>query len=153
MASAQIAGTLRFYRVDANRNQKFIWGADIASSGPSGSSEGTIASTPEKWLFLNPFNSADKVLRQNEILRVTFTANAAATAGTATKSRASIPISYSDGSTDNLGDFANAVFWDIKQLTAKAFVANDETPIAEKTVRTPFALGGGRIFASVENNA
>lgn len=155
MASAQIAGTLKFYRVDTNNNQTFLFGINSAAIGPSGASEGTIASTPEKWSFIPLQNSADKVLRTNEKLLVTFTAGAAATIGTATKTKAVIPITYQNGSTDILGDFANSTDWDVKQITAKALVAADETPIAVKTVRIPFALGSNvtKAFASIENNS
>ena len=153
MVSAQISGILKLYRVDTNNNQHFITGGNIAALGPSGSSEGVIASTPEKWLYVNPIVSDDKRLRTNEKLLATFTPAAAATIGTATKSKAVIPIVYQDGSSDVINDFASSVDWDVKILATKAVIAGDETPIAIKTIRQPFAIGGGKIFTSIENNS
>lgn len=157
MVSAQISGVLNFYRVDSNNNRTFIFGGDIAGLGPSGSSQGAIASTPEKWTFIPLQNSADKVLRVNEKLLVTFTPVAAATtAATASYSRAVIPITYQNGSSTTLSNFSNSVDWDVTQLPASlALVAGYETIIAIKTARQAFALGSNvqKVFASIENNS
>jgi len=155
MVSAQISGTLRFYRIDTNGSKTFLFGGNIAYLGPSGSSEGVIASTPEKWGFIPLLNSQDKLLRVNEKMEATFTPIAAATIGTGTKSKAVIPITYQNGTSDIIGDFASSVEWDDKQLATKAIIAGDETIVARKTVRIPFALGSNtnKVFASIENSA
>jgi len=155
MVSAQIAGTIKFYRVTPTNARVLLWGGNIAYIGPSGSSEGVIASTPEKWSFIPLTTGADKVLNVNEKLLVTFTSAVTATIGTNTKSKAAIAITYRDGTSDVIGDFSSSVDWDDKQLAAKALVIGDETELCRKTVRLPFALGSNvnKSFTSLENNA
>jgi len=57
---------------------KLILGNNAAALGPSGSSEGVIASTPEKWINL-PVLAGDKVLGVNDQLVVTLETAGAAT--------------------------------------------------------------------------
>jgi hypothetical protein len=154
MVSAQIAGQLRFYRTTPTNSKVFLFGNTTSSLGPSGSSEGAVASTPEKWTFI-PVQSADhKVLRVNDKLTLTFEANASATTD-ASDSEFVIPISLQDGSIQVLNGPDSVVDWDVKQLGDIAFVGGVETLICEKTVRQPFALGSNvaKAFASIENNS
>lgn len=119
--------------------------------GPSGSSVGVIASTPEKWIGLNPLVGA-KGLNVNDRLHVTFTPKASATTD-ASDCEFAIPIIYRDGGNDTLGSPDDSSVWDVFVLGDVALIANREYPVCEKTVRMPFALGGGKFFASIEDNA
>lgn len=154
MVSAQIAGTLNFYRVTPNNGRVFLFGNTVSALGPSGSSDGTIASTPEKWSFIPLQSAADKVLRVNDKLLVTFNAFAAATTD-ASDAEWVIPITLQDGSVQVLGSPDNTVDWDVKVLADRALVAGEETEVVIKTIRQPFALGSNvaKAFASIENNA
>jgi len=152
MVSAQAPGKLKFYRKRANGSMEFIYGNVVASLGPSGSSDGTIASTPEKWLMLPAFTAPDKVLAVNDQLVVTYEADAAVTVD-ASDCEFTIPITFADGSPSTLGSPDSTVDWDAKVAGDEAYVAGRETIFCIKTVRQRFALGGGKIFASVENNA
>ena len=154
MVSAQIAGQLRFYRTTPTNSKVFLFGNTVSSLGPSGSSEGIIASTPEKWTFIPVQTAPNKVLRVNDKLTLTFEANASATTD-ASDSEFVIPVTLQDGSTQALNGPDSTVDWDVKQLGDIAFVGGVETTIVEKTVRQPFALGSNitKAFASIENNA
>jgi len=154
MVSAQIAGQLRFYRKTPTNSKVFLFGNTTSSLAPSGSSDGAIASTPEKWTFI-PLQSAEhKVLRVNDTLEVTFEAAANATTD-ASDSEWVIPITLQDGSIQVLNSPDNSVDWDAKVLGDIAFVAGVETIVCMKTIRQPFALGSNvqKAFASIENNA
>lgn len=152
MVSAQIAGKLRFYRVTPTGSKTLIYGNDVAALAPSGSSEGAIGSTPEKWLDIKPLNSPEKILRVNDILEVTFEAKAAKTSDASDSSWA-LPITLAGGTRDSLGDPSDAGEWDHTVMADLVFIAGVETPICKKTVRKPFALGGGKWFTSIEDNA
>jgi len=154
MVSAQIAGTLRFYRVTPTNSAVFLFGNTTSSLAPSGSSEGVVASTPEKWTFIPIQTAPNKVLRVNDKLRVTFEATTGATTD-ASDSEWIIPITLQDGSTTILNSPDNSVDWDAKVLGDIAFVAGVEMTATEKTIRQPFALGSNvaKAFASIENNA
>ena len=152
MVSVQAGGKLRFYRRKANGSQELIYGNDMAALGPSGSVDGVIQSTPEKWLNLKPFVSAQKRLEVNDQLILTFEASVGVTVD-ASDSQFSIPIIYQDGTPDTIGSPDNSAEWDVLQTGDTAFLAGVETALCIKTVRKPFALGGGPIFASVEDNA
>lgn len=154
MVSAQIPGVLKLYRITPTNNKIFLFGGDVAALAPSGSSEGVIASTPEKWLMLNPILgvSKDKVLQVNDKLQVTFTPKGAATTD-ASDAEWAIPIVYQDGSSDVLGSPDDTTVWDSFVLGDVALIAGREYPCTEKMVRQSFAIGGGKIFASIENNA
>jgi hypothetical protein len=154
MVSAQIAGQLRFYRITPTGSKVLLFGNATSALGPSGSSDGAIASTPEKWTFI-PLQSAEaKVLRVNDKLEVTFESQANATTD-ASDSEWVLPITLQDGSTIVLNGPDNTIDWDAKQLGDIAFVAGIETVACQKTVRQPFALGSNvsKAFASVENNS
>lgn len=154
MVSAQIAGQLRFYRKTPTGSLVFLYGNAVAALGPSGSSDGAIASTPEKWSFIPQQSAEHKVCRVNDKLTLTFEANGAATTD-ASDSEFVIPVTLQDGSTVTLAGPDSTVDWDAKVLGDIAFVAGTETVICEKTVRQPFALGSNtaKAFASIENNA
>jgi hypothetical protein len=58
MVSAQIDGVLKFYRITTTGAKILIYGNSVKALAPSGSSEGVIASTPEKWITLPLFVGA-----------------------------------------------------------------------------------------------
>lgn len=152
MASAQINGVLKFYRISPNGRKEFITSGHTKELGPSGSSDGTIASTPEKWVSWPAFTGAGKVCEVNDKLHVTFTPDAAATTD-ASDAAWVVPITLPDGSSDKLGGPSDSTVWDVFVLGDVALIANREFPVCEKTVRQRFALGGGKVFATVENNS
>lgn len=151
MASLQEPGTLKFYRVSPSNTKVFLYGNTMAALGPSGSADGLIGSTPEKWLNIPAITAPNKVLRVDDRLHVTFTPNGADTTD-ATDCEFSIPITYQDGSQDTLGSPDDSVTWDVFQLGDVALIANREYPVCELTVRKPFAIFGGRTFASIEDD-
>ena len=152
MVSAQIDGILKFYRITPTGSKVFLFGGNLKELGPSGSSEGVIASTPDMWVTLPAITAQNKVMRVNDKLHVTFTP---ATSGTtdASDSQFSIPITRQDGSRDSLGSPDDSTVWDVFVLGDVALIANREYPCCEKTIRQPFALGGGKIFTSIEDNS
>lgn len=155
MASAQVKGTLRFYRrIGGSGAMVPIYANNIAALGPSGSSDGTIASTPDTWTFIPKANTAAKNLRVNDHLVASITLSTAATVD-ASDGKVILPITYADGTSDTLGDFDNAVDWDVQVLGDTAFLAGVETMFAAKKVLAPFSLGSDtqKCFISVENNA
>jgi hypothetical protein len=155
MVSAQVKGKLTFYRrVGGNGSLIPLFSNNIAALGPSGSSEGAIASTPDTWTFIPLQNSSHKVLKVNDHLVVSLTLTTAATTD-ASDGKVVIPCTNQDGTAFTLGDFDNSVDWDVQQLGDTAFLANVETIIAAKKVLAPFALGSNtqKCFISVENNA
>lgn len=154
MVSAQIDGVLKFYRITPTGTKVLIYGSHTKALGPSGSSEGVIASTPEKWLNLPAMRGVqgEKVLRVNDKLHVTFQPAAAKTCDSSDAVWV-IPILYQDGSADVLAGPSDATEWDVFVLGDVALVAAREYPCVEKTVRQPFVLGGGKVFASIEDNA
>ena len=155
MASAQVKGKLKFYRRTGGTGSMIpLFENNIAALGPSGSSDGTIASTPDAWTFIPLQNTQEKALRVNDHLVVSLTLSAAATTD-ASDGKVILPITYQDGTGGTLGDFDNSVDWDVQVLGDTAFLANVETIIAAKKVLRPFALGSNtqKCFISVENNS
>jgi len=152
MASAQIDGVLKFYRITPTGSKVFLTGGHVKQLGPSGSPDAVIGSTPEKWVFIPQLTAAHKILRVNDKLHVTFTPTGAATCD-ASDATWSIPISYKDGSADSLAGPSDSATWDVFVLGDVAVVAGREYPVCEKTIRQPMVLGGGKIFATIENNA
>lgn len=154
MVSAQVKGVLKFYRKTPTGSMIFLHGSDLAALGPSGSSEGAIASTPEKWGFLPMQSAPHKVLRVNDQLLVSLTLKTAATTD-ASDGEVVLPITLQDGSVTSLAGFDNSTDWDVQQLGDTAFLANVETMIAAKKILSPFMLGSNtqKVFVSVEDNA
>lgn len=154
MVSAQVKGLLRFYRKTPTGSMIFLYGNDLAALGPSGSSDGSIASTPEKWVFIPEQSAQHKVLRVNDQLIVTLELKVAATTD-ASDGEAVIPITLQDGGTSTLAGFDNTTDWDIQVLGDVALLANVETIIAKKQINAPFLLGSNtaKAFISVEDGA
>ena len=155
MASAQVKGKLSFYRrVGGNGALIPLFESNIAALGPSGSSDGTIASTPDTWTFIPLQNTAAKNLRVNDHLVVTITLTTAATSD-ASDGKVILPYTSADGTAGTLGDFDNSTDWDVQVLGDTAFLANVETIIARKKILSAFSLGSNtqKCFISVENNA
>jgi hypothetical protein len=154
MASAQVKGKLKFYRRTGGTGSLIpLFENNIAALGPSGSSDGTIGSTPDAWTFIPLQNTPEKALRVNDHLVVSLTLSTGATTD-ASDGKVILPITYQDGTGGTLGDFDNSVDWDVQVLGDTAFLANVETIIAAKKVLRPFALGSNtqKCFISVENN-
>lgn len=152
MASAQIDGVVKFYRITPTGSKVFLGGGHVKSLGPSGSSDGAIGSTPEKWVHMPAVTAPNKVLRTNDKLHVTFTPTGAATTD-ASDATWALPVTYQDGSMDILAGPSDSATWDVFVLGDVALIAGREYPVCEKTVRQPFALGGGKVFVTIENNA
>jgi len=155
MVSAQVKGKLKFYRRLGGSGALIpLFENNIAALGPSGSSDGTIASTPDAWTFIPLQNTAEKNLRVNDHLVVSMTQSTAATTD-ASDGKVILPVTYADGTGGTLGDFDNATDWDVQVLGDTAFLSGVETIIAAKKVLRPFSLGSNtqKCFISVENNA
>jgi hypothetical protein len=152
MASAPIDGVLKFYRVTPTGSKVLLYGNHTRALGPSGSPDGTIGSTPDSWVTIPAQTAPHKVLRVNDKLHVTFTPTGAGTTD-ASDATWSLPITYQDGSMDTLAGPSDSTTWDVFVLGDVALIAGREYPVCEKTVRQPFAFGGGKVFAVVENNA
>jgi hypothetical protein len=152
MASAQIDGVLKFYRITPSGSKVFLFAGNVKELGPSGSPDGVIGSTPEKWVKIPAITAPNKVMRVNDKLHVTFTPDGAATTD-ASDAAWSIPITRQDGSHDSLGGPSLSNVWDVFVLGDVALIAAREYPCVEMVVRQPFALGGGKVFATIENNA
>lgn len=155
MVSAQVKGKLKFYRRTGGTGSMVpLFENNIAALGPSGSSDGAIASTPDMWTFIPLQNTTEKVLRVNDHLVVTLTLSTAATTD-ASDGKVILPITYQDGTGGTLGDFDNTIDWDVQQLGDAAYLANVETIIAAKKVMREMAIGSNtqKCFISVENNA
>lgn len=155
MVSAQVKGKLKFYRrVGGSGAMIPLFENNIAALGPSGSSEGAIASTPDAWTFIPTQNTQAKNLRVNDHLVVSMIQSTAATTD-ASDGKVILPITYADGTGGTLGDFDNSIDWDVQQLGDTLFLVNVETIIAAKKVLAPFSLGSNtqKCFISVENNA
>lgn len=154
MVSAQVNGVLKFYRKTSTGSMIFLFGGDLAALGPSGSSEGSIASTPEKWGFIPMQGAPHKILRVNDQLVVTLELKTGATTD-ASDGQAVIPITFQDGSITTLSGFDNTTDWDAMQLGDIAIVANIESVIAAKKIAQPLMLGSNnqKAFVSVEDNA
>ena len=154
MASAQIVGTLAFYRKTPNGSLINLFSATTPLIGPSGSSDGVIASTPEKWSYIPELSSPAKVLQAGDHLVVTFKPQAAATTD-ASDCEFALAITLPDRTAGVLGSPDDATEWDVQQFADIALLAQREIVVCEKTVRSKFALGSNtqKSFASVENNA
>lgn len=154
MVSAQVKGTLKFYRRTASGTMIPLFSNNIVALAPSGSSDGAVASTPEKWTFIPLQNAPSKALRVNDHLVVSLTLSTGATTD-ASDGVVILPCTYQDGTSFTLGKFSNSSDWDVQQLGDTAFLADVETIIAAKKVLQPFALGSmtQKCFISVENNA
>jgi len=154
MVSAQVKGVVKFYRRTPTGSMIFLYGNDLAALGPSGSVDGAIASTPEKWGFIPMQSAAHKVLRVNDQLIVTMTLKTAATTD-ASDGEVVLPITYQDGSVSTLAGFDNTTDWDVQQLGDVALLANVETIIAAKKILQPFMLGSNvsKAFVSVEDSS
>jgi len=154
MASAQVKGVLKFYRKTSTGSMIFLYGNDLAALGPSGSSDGSIASTPEKWVFIPEQAAPHKILNVNDLLVVTLELKTGATTD-ASDGEAVIPLTFTDRSMTTVSGFDNTTDWDALQLGDVAIVADLETVIAAKKIAQRCVLGSNtaKAFVSVEDNA
>jgi hypothetical protein len=154
MASVQVQGKLRFYRQTATGSKVFLFGNSIAALGPSGSTDGTIQSTPEKWSFVPLQNAPQKVLQAGDRLVVTLETSEAKTLD-ASDCEFVIPITYRDGSATTLGSPDSSVVWHVTQAGDNAYVSGVEATLCVASVDQPYALGSNvtKAFASIEDNS
>lgn len=152
MASAQIGGIMRFYKVTSTDVQIPIHTVNMSSIGAGGSADGVIANSPEKWSSI-PYFGGDKALGINDRLRVTFEASATATAD-ASDGAFVCPITLEDGTITFLEHPTKTAVWNVRASTDKAYTADVETPAFEMQVKRPFALGSSKekAFISMEDN-
>jgi hypothetical protein len=145
MVSAQNPGAeAQFWVKTPSGNQYLLYGNSSAALGPSGSSEGVIASTPEKWL---------SIPRDNKLIPVNSKIIVKVKLGTADG------LDFSDGA---MSIPVTTLGGAVKALTNGDFTGTDlaaATPVGiwiefgYYTVTEPLYFGGGKIFYSVENDA
>lgn len=151
MASVQIPGVLKAYKIDANDNQDLLATLNIQSIGAGGSPDKVITNSPEKWQYVSLVG--DKPLNVNDRLAFTFTADTNATLD-ASDCAFICPITLSNGVVSYLKHPTVSSEWDIRQLGDTAFVADVETPAFEMRVKRGFFLGSNKekAFISIEDN-
>lgn len=154
MASDEIDGVLTCYRITPTGSKKRVYSNHTRVLGPGGSPDGVIAATPDQLIDLPVLRgvNGDKIFNVNEKMHWTFKPTGAATTD-ASDATWAIPITYMDGSKDVLSGPSDANTWDVFVLGDVALIAGREYPVCELTVRQSFMLGGGKIFAVIENNA
>lgn len=155
MASAQIPGKYAVYIENPAGTRKLIMANGSYWWGPGGSSDGTVANTPEKWNYLGP-----SPVTGGPGYKIVVTYCGGAATSDASDGFWSVPVIV-NGQQQVFGNSAHATglmndnF--IVDLAAAdvAYVASTETPVAifraKEGVR--FSVGGGRVFMSIENNA
>jgi len=151
MVSAQINAIVKFYRKTPSGTLDLLYSNHTKSLGPSGSSEGVIASTPEKWITIPAIRN--KPLMPNDHLVVTATVETAATSD-ASDGAVVLPMTMVGGGSKIMGKLDGTADWDVKQFGDIALTVN-ETVICEATIREPLLLGHDKVpaFMSIENNA
>jgi len=142
--------------VRPDKSRKLVYSGAAYSSGPGGSSDGTIANTPEKWNSMNISNDVS-----GPGYSIEFDINV----GTGATSDASdavwvIPIQVNGqaqtiGNDQAAGGLGNDNFVVDLANADRAYVANVETPVARYRAKegVHFRVGGGRFFLTHENNA
>lgn len=156
MVSAQIPGVVRIYGKGTDGRTILLSSASVYWFGPGGSSDATIANTPEKWNFL-PLSPV--TCGPGTSLVVTFQPGGAATTD-ASDGTWQLPVRV-NGIDTVVGNAANATGTMTDAFTTDltpgddALVANIERPIqilrAKEGIK--WQLGGNRVFVSIENNA
>ena len=146
MASAQMAGLWRLYRVAPSGHKTQIGQYRIEQTAPAGgASEGSGAavSTPEKLIKVQ----SPVVLTTDDTLQITYQVDTGATIGTITKTIWSVPTVTEAGSS-MLGraQFANPA------PTAIALVAGYETLIGGYKVVERKLQDWGSLFLDLQNN-
>ncbi len=151
MASVQVPGVLKFYKIDAGDNQTLIHTVNIQSIGAGGSPDGLITNSPEKWQSI-PLMS-EYPLNVNDRLLVTFTADATKTVD-ASDCAFIVPITLGNNTVTFLKKPTVTSEWDIKALGDVAFTGDIETPAFELRVKRAFYLGSNKekAFISMEDN-
>lgn len=155
MVSAQTAGTVNLYIRSPDGSRRLQASGAVAMLGPSGSSNGTIASTPEKWTYLAP--CAD-VGASNYMLEVEFTPGANVTIDISDAAW-QIPVIVNGvqqyvGNPDNASGIGNPNFFKDFLIGDVALIAASPTLLAQLRLKAgTFQIGGNKIFMSVEDNA
>jgi len=155
MVSAQIAGNLNLYIRSPDGSRRLQASGATAMFGPSGSSNGAIASTPEKWTYLAP--CAD-IGGSNYMLEVEFIPGASATLDISDAAW-QIPVIVNGvaqyvGNPDNASGIGNPNFFKDFLIGDVAVVAASPTLLAQLRLKAgTFQVGGNKIFMSVEDNA
>jgi len=162
MVSAQVAGTYKIFMESPSGARKLIKSANAFWWSPGGSSEGTIANTPEKWNFL-PVHAAVG----GPGYKIVFVINAGAAATLdASDSAVILPIQVWDketrtwssqtvGNEDHASGLGNDNFSVDRSAADEALIANVDTPEMVLRAREGvfFRVGGDRVSISWENNA
>jgi hypothetical protein len=147
MASAQISGLYRIYRAKPSGDKLQVMQQHVTALAPAGgASEGAAASvaTPEKLLTVN----SPVTFVSDDVVLVSFTADAAATIGTVTKTIWNIPtVSPSGSSALGRAQFTSPT------LTAVALPASTEVILAGYKVTEGTLRIAGKIFMDLQNNA
>jgi hypothetical protein len=154
MASAQIGGIVKFYKITPQGDKVLLYANSTRAIGTGGSSDGIIAQTQEKWSYIPVQNEVKKIMKPNDHLQLTFIAEANATTD-ASDGAVVLPMTLVGGSPLILGKLDSAVDWDVKVLGDVALLAGYETILAERTIREECAFGSNttRAFLSIENNS
>ena len=155
MASAQLAGRYNIYIENPGGKRVLVYSASSYWWGPGGSSDGTIANTPEKWNYL-PLCP----VKGYGGCKIILTYYGAAGTTDASDGAMQIPVVI-DGVPAILGNSAHATGimsdkFDVTLAAAdEAYLANRETNYLVYTAKAgvKFQVGGNRVFVSIENNA
>jgi hypothetical protein len=155
MVSAQLAGVYRVYVENPSGARQLIKSAPNYWWGPGGSSDGTIANTPEKWNYL-PLSG----VRCGPGYKIVVTYEGAAGTTDASDAVWIVPVSV-NGSQQTVGNSAAAGGLGNNNFTVDltfgdiAIVANVETPLSVMRAKEGvyFSVGGDRVWLTVENNA
>ena len=156
MGSAQIGGSLRVYIESPSGVRKLVASNDMYWWGPGGSSDGTIANTPEKWNFLPKSN-----IRGGPGYKIVLSASVGTGATADASDMAMVLPVEINGSQQYVGNSAHAAGIGNDNFTATlaagdvAYVASREQPILIYTAKegVNFSVGGGKTFISLENNS
>lgn len=143
MVSAQEPGNVTFYVTNPQGEKKKLFGNNVAALGPSGSADGAIASTPEKWLFL-PLDG--KTILPNSIITIEVTLNAADGIDWSDCALV-LPYVNASGGADS---FQNADFTGTDLVAATT--AGTPHQLAYMVVKQPIRIGGGKVFFSLEDD-
>lgn len=143
MVSAQEPGNVVFYVTNPEGVKSKLFGNNVAALGPSGSADGAIASTPEKWLFL----ALDKrTIRPQSLITIEVTLNAADGIDWSDCALV-LPYVNASGASDN---FQNADFTGTDLVAATT--AGTPHQLAYMLVKQAIRIGGNKVFFSLEDD-
>lgn len=155
MVSAQLKGTYRIYIENPSGVRKLVAAASSYWFAPGGSSDGTIANTPNTWNELPLSKDAGA-----GGYKIVVTYQGAAGTTDASDGVWVIPVNV-NGNQQTIGNPAAAGGMGNNNFNADltptdiAIVANIETPIGAFIAKdgVNFRVGGGRVWLSIEDNS